>query len=977
MAILPRESHRLMAKRIHEVLFVSSPYDLYIMEEEGLLADRISDEYTLLHLTNAPAITRASTAEEALDAAEHRRFDLVITGLRVGKGNNAFDMADAIKKLQPGVPIVLLTPEGGKTPTTSKQYDIPPVDKVFYWQGDTRLFLAIIKSFEDRANAEHDCIVEQVRAIILVEDSPHFFSAYLPIIYTELVQQMRSLIAAGATADEKLLRMMSRPKILMAENYEEAVALYRRYRNNVLGIITDVRFPRHGKLDPEAGFAFTEMVKKDNPDLPVLLQSKDAANAYRASSLNATYADKNSPHLLSELSKFIKSYFGFGEFIFRDNEGNEVGRAVNLLEMEQAIRDVPDEAIEYHSMRNHFSNWLFARGEFELAARLRPLKISDFGSIDEMRRVTIDHLRAARIARRTATIARFSELNLDRSMPFMRFGGGSIGGKGRGIGFMSKLLSSPGTARRFKDVEIQVPQTAAIGTDVFDTFMLRNRLSQVAMEHNDNAKIAKAFLKAEIEPKMVGELAAFLKRADGPLAVRSSSLSEDSLSQPFAGLYSTYLIPNNHPDFEERLRQFLAAIKLVYASTYYDDPKAFMEANGISVESEKMAVVIQKIVGRRHGDHYYPDVAGVAQSYNFFPVGYMNSEDGIAQLVMGLGTMAVRGERALRFCPKYPAILPQFGSPHDILARSQRGFHAVDLSDPAPQLFTDETVTLATLDLAVAEKDGVLSRLGGVYSNEDDVIYEGLTRKGQRVVTFSQILKGGLFPLAEMVAEVLDIGSTGMGCPVEIEFAADVMPNGDQPSFSFLQIRPLVSGEEEEEISIAGIDAKDCVASSTKAMGNGVFGDICDIVFVKPKSFDIKRTAEIAAEIGKFNAEFVADGGHYILLGFGRWGTANPLLGIPVAYSQISHAKVICEVSTPEVNVEPSQGTHFFHNITSCRIGYMSFNGGEQNDFIDWKWLDKQKTVGETDFVKHVRASKPAPTRINGRESKGVILKPK
>jgi hypothetical protein len=645
--------------------------------------------------------------------------------------------------------------------------------------------------------------------------------------------------------------------------------------------------------------------------------------------------------------------------------------------MEQAIKTVPDEAIEYHSNRNHFSNWLYARGEFELAARIRPKKVCDFESLDDLRRDTIENLREARIARRKATIARFSELNLDRSMPFMRFGGGSIGGKGRGIGFMSKLLSSPETQRRFKDIEIQVPQTAAIGTDVFDSFMWRNRLSQVAMEQNDNAKIAKAFLKAEIEPKMVGELAAFLKRTEGPLAVRSSSLSEDSLSQPFAGLYSTYLIPNNHPSFDERLRQFLAAIKLVYASTYYDDPKAFMEANGISVESEKMAVVIQKIVGHKHGDHYYPDVAGVAQSYNFFPVGYMNPEDGIAQLVMGLGTMAVRGERALRFCPRYPAILPQFGSARDILSRSQRGFHAVDLSDPAPELFTDETVTLATLDLTVAEKDGVLSRLGGVYSNEDDVIYEGLRREGPRVVTFSQILKGGLFPLADMVAEVLDIGSSGMGCPVEIEFAADVVPNGDPPAFYFLQVRPLVSGEEEDEVSVEGIEVKDCIATSTKAMGNGVFGDMCDIVFVKPKAFDLERTAEIAAEIGKFNTQFVESGGHYILLGFGRWGTANPLLGIPVAYSQISHAKVICEISTPEVNVEPSQGTHFFHNITSCRIGYMSFGSDDKNDFIDWKWLEKQKTVGETDYVKHVQVKKPAATKINGRESKGVILKPK
>lgn len=977
MTIRSRESHRLMARRIHEVLFIASPYDLYIMEEEGLIADRISDEYTLLHLTNAPAITRASTAEEALDAAEHRRFDLVITGHRVGKGNNVYDMAYAIKKLQPGVPIVLLTPEGGKWPTTTKQYDIAPVNKVFYWHGDTRLFLAIIKSFEDKANAEHDCLVEQVRAIILVEDSPHFFSAYLPQIYTEILQQTRSLIAEGATADEKLLRMMSRPKILMAETYEDAVALYRRYRSNILGIISDMRFPRRGKLDPEAGFSFTEMVKKDNPDVPVLLQSKDAANSYRASALGAGYIDKNSPHLLSDLSHFVKSYFGFGEFVFRDAEGKEVGRAGTLFEMERALKKVPDEAIEYHSMRNHFSNWLFARGEFELAAKLRPLQISDFDSVDEMRKDIIENLRDARVARRKATIARFSELNLDRSMPFMRFGGGSIGGKGRGIGFMSKLLSAPDVARKFRDTPIQVPQTAVIGTDVFDHFIERNKLGTFAMETTDDGGIARKFLKGELSPKLVGELAAFLRRTTEPLAIRSSSLSEDSLSQPFAGLYSTYLIPNNNPDFDERLRQFIAAIKLVYASTYFIDPKAYMEANGISIESEKMAVIIQRVFGKHHGDHYYPDVAGVAQSYNFFPVGYMNPEDGITQLVMGLGTMAVRGERALRFCPRYPAILPQFGSPRDILSRSQRNFQAINLSDPSPQLFTDEDVTLATLDLEVAEKDGVLARLGGVYASEDDVVYEGLNRKGPRVVTFSQILKGGLFPLANVISEVLEIGSAGMGCPVEMEFAANVLPGAEAPSFSFLQIRPLVSGEEENEVTLESIEPKQCAAFSTKAMGNGIFEEIHDIVYVKPGVFDIKRSSEIAAEIGKFNTEFVADGGHYILLGFGRWGTANPLLGIPVAYSQISHAKVIGEISTPEIDVEPSQGTHFFHNITSCRIGYMSIDEKDAENFVDWKWLEKQPVVNESDFVKHVRTKKPLTTKINGRESKGVILKPK
>ncbi|MFH1829567.1 MAG: PEP/pyruvate-binding domain-containing protein [Pseudomonadota bacterium] len=966
-----------MAIRIHEVLFVSSPYDLYIMEEEGILADRISDEYTLLHLTNAPVITRASTAEEALGLAKQRRFDLVITGLRVGKGNNPFDMAHAIKKIQPGVHTVLLAPEGGRIPIITKQYETLPIDKVFYWHGDTRLFLAIIKSFEDKANAPYDCIKEQVRVIILVEDSPHFYSAYLPLIYTEIMEQTRSLIAEGATADEKLQRMRSRPKILMARNYEEATELYERYKANMLGIISDVRFPRKGSLDPEAGFKFTELVKKDNPDLPVLLQSKDTENADLASKLGATYIDKNSPHLLADLSNFVKTYFGFGQFIFRDSNGNEVGRAGTLLEMEKTLASVPDETMKYHSERNHFSNWLFARGEFELAAKLRPLHISDFNSIDELRIFTIESIKEARMAKRKATIARFSEINLDLSMPFMRFGGGSIGGKGRGIGFMSKLLSRPDILSRFKGAQIYVPETAAVGTDVFDSFMERNKLRDIAIEQTDNSKIAEAFLRAELSPKIAGELAAFLKRMNEPLAVRSSSLSEDSLSQPFAGLYSTYLIPNNHPDFEERLKQFLSAIKLVFASTYFADPKAYMEANAISIEGEKMAVVIQKIVGRRRGNHYYPDVAGVAQSYNFFPVGYMKPEDGIAQLVMGLGTMAVRGERALRFCPKYPAILPQFGTSRDILARSQRAFQAVDLSDDAPRLFIDEDVTLSTLDLGIAEKDGLLGKLGGVYSVEDDIIYEGLTRDGPRVVTFSQILKGGLFPLSDIVAEVMDIGSAGMGCPVEIEFAANVLPDGVPQAFWFLQIRPLVSGEEEIEVSLEGIKPSECIASSNTAMGNGSFADLQDIIYVKPDAFDLRRTAEIAQEIGKFNSKMVSLEKSYILLGFGRWGTANPLLGIPVAYSQISHAKVICEISTPELDVEPSQGTHFFHNITSSRIGYLSITNSTKQNFVDWSWFEKEPAVGEGEYVRHVKSKTPCITKIDGRSSRGMILKPR
>ncbi|MFA4874667.1 MAG: DUF5752 family protein, partial [bacterium] len=690
----------------------------------------------------------------------------------------------------------------------------------------------------------------------------------------------------------------------------------------------------------------------------------------------AAYADKNSPHLFAELSAFIKTYFGFGDFIFRMPDGREVGRAATLLEIENMLPQIPIESIEYHSKRNHFSHWFFARGELDLAAKLKPLKISDFASVEELRQDLIEKLKTARTARQRMTIARFSEQNLELSMPFMRVGGGSIGGKGRGIGFMTKLLSDPEVAKRFNGHKVQVPQTAVIGTDVFDAFLERNRLHRIAIEGTDDDAIARAFLAGELDQKIMADLSAFLKSTDKPLAVRSSSLSEDSLSQPFAGIYTTYFIPNNHPEFEERLHQFASAIKLVFASTFLSDAKAYMEANGVSIETEKMAVVVQQIVGKGHDGYYYPDVAGVAQSFNFFPVGYLKPEDGIAELVMGLGTMAVRGERALRFCPRYPAILPQFGRPRDIAARSQRNFHALNLAQSSPSLLTDENVTLATLDISAAEGHGVLSQLGGVYSPEDDIIYEGLGRDGPRIVTFSRLLSGSIFPLPAIISEMLEIGAEGMGCPVEIEFAAE-LPRADEPAgLYFLQIRPLVSGEEAEEVSVEGIDQNKCIVSTGKALGNGAFSGIHSIIYVKPAAFDPRHTTRIAQEIGRANAEMVARGETYVLLGLGRLGTVNPSLGIPVAYSQISHAKVIGEIATAELDVEPSQGTHFFHNIASCRIGYLSIDAVRGNDFVDFGWLDSQAAVSESEFVKHVRFEGPIITRIDGRTGRGVILKP-
>lgn len=965
-----------MIKRIHEILLVSSAYDLYIMEEEGLIADRISDEYSLMHLTSAPAITRVSTAEEALEIVNNERFDLVITGLRVGKKTNTFEMARRIKESHPQLPVVLLTSETGRLASLARRPDISNIDKFFFWHGDTRLFLAIIKSLEDMANAPHDCLEEQARVIILVEDSPHFYSTYLPLIYTEIFIQTRELIAEGVGDEEKLMRMRSRPKIMMASSYEEAVKLYNCYRDNVLGIVSDIRFPRNGKLDPNAGFAFTEMVKKDKSDIAVLLQSQDVEKAHRAASLGAGFADKNSPHLLLELRNFIKTHFGFGDFVFYTPAKKEVGRAKNRRDMERVLEHVPEESIEYHARRNHFSNWLFARGEFDLAAKLRPMTVADFSSIEEVRQALIHGLMVTRKARRQASIARYSERDFDFQTPFIRFGEGSIGGKGRGIAFMSKRLADPDIAGRLKKLDISIPQTAAIGTDVFDRFLDRNNLHKIAMEETNEQKIASSFLGSELGTKIVGELTALLRNLSKPLAIRSSSLSEDSLSQPFAGLYSTYMLPNNHPDFNVRLHQFLSAIKLVYASTFFANPKAYMEANNIAIESEKMAVIVQEIVGRKHGNYFYPDMAGVAQSYNFFPVGYLKPEDGVAQLVMGLGTLVARGGMALRFCPRYPGILPQFSKPRDILARSQREVHALDLTNQTPELTADENANIKTLNLGMPENFQDLSQFGGVYSPEDDVIYDGTGRDGQKILTFSRVLDSSLFPLPKILSEVLDIGAIGMGCPVEIEYAASLADKTRPASFAFLQIRPLVSGEEADEVCVDSIDGRTCIASTDRAMGNGIFDNITNLIYVKPDEFDISYTAEIAAEIGQFNSAMVEGHESYILIGFGRWGTANPRLGIPVAYAQVSHAKVICEISTPDLDMEPSQGTHFFHNIASCKIGYLSIDTKDSADSIDWKWLKKQKAAKETKFIKLIKSKAPIVTKIDGRTSRGIILKP-
>jgi len=967
----------LMQNRIQQILLVSSPYDRYILEEEGLLYQRVSHEYAYFHLTHSPVITQVPTGEDAIEMVKKRPFDLVITQLRIGT-LNAFSMGRIIKGIRPDLPVVMLTSETGRLSWLRKKRDTSGIDKIFYWHGDAKLFLVIIKSIEDELNADHDLRVGQVRLIILAEDSPHFYSHYLPTIYTEIMEQTRLLISQEVSEEEKYHRMSTRPKIMLAETYEDALDLYQRYRDNVLGIISDLRFPRGGELDPKAGTAFAGFVKKDNPGIPILIQSREPDGARLAADVCASYAAKNSPRLLQELRRFVLDYFGFGDFIFNNPRTRQaIARAKDLPQMEEILRTIPPASLEYHSKHNHFSNWLFARGEFDLAARLRPKQVDDFDGLDDLRADLIQELASAREKKQRGMIVDFSEKDFDFTHKFVRFGSGSIGGKARGIIFVGRLLNDLAIEKQFPDAKVSVPKTAVIGTDVFDRYLESTGLYEFAVSCDDDDEIARRFLEAPLHPALLEDLRSFLRRVDYPLAVRSSSLSEDSQSQPFAGLYATYMLPNNHPDLEERLSQLSQAIRLIYASTYFQDPKAYLEANALAIEGEKMGVILQEMVGHRHGDYFYPDIAGVAQSYNFFPVSYMKPEEGVAQVVLGLGTLAVQGGRALRFSPRYPGIKPQLSSVRDILSRSQRSFYALDLTSSQRPLSSNEKENLALLDLATAETHGTLDKVGGVYSLEDDMIYEGLHHKGKRVVTFSRLLQGKSYPLAPVLSYLLEMGIQEMGGPVEIEFAVNFNSKSHEPpQLFFLQIRPFISGVERDDVSMDNIPPERIAARTDQAMGHGVINHIKNIVYVRPDRFDISRTTRIAEEIGRINSRMVEEREGYLLIGLGRWGTVNPQLGVPVAYAQISHAKVIAEVSIDAYSIEPSQGTHFFHNIISNRIGYLSINASTKGkDFLDWGWLDSLQAEEEGEFVRHLRLTEPIQVRIDGHTGLGVILK--
>jgi len=968
---------RLMPWRIRDILLVSSLYDSFILEQDGRLSELLLTEYAQLNLSSAPLVTRVSSGEEALAVLAERRFDLVITMTHLGD-MEVREFGRKAKEILPGVPVVLLVYNTRELAFLREVGLKPDIDRVFAWSGDARILLAIIKSVEDRANAAHDTRAGMVRCLLLIENSVNFYSSYLPLIYTELMHQTQALMADGIDLMDKLLRMRARPKILLAEDYEEAEALYREYKDAMLGVITDAQYRRGGKTDKRAGVRFIEMVKAEDPDLPTLLQSADAEREKEAAALGTEFLNKTSPTLLADLRAFMKARLGFGDFVFMLPGGAVVGRAADRTGMARLLRAVPAESLRYHASRNHFSNWFMARTEFELALRIRPIKVTEFGDdMEALRRYLAETLDEYREAQQRGRVADFSARQFDRSSNFVRIGTGSLGGKGRGLAFINALISRSDLGRKYPDTRIFVPQSAVLGTDCFDEFVQANDLLGLALDDRDDEAISEAFLAAALPGQVVEALRVFLAEVRVPLAVRSSSLLEDSQHQPFAGVYTSHMLPNNHPDEAVRLDRLCRAVKLVYASTYYRSAKAYLQATPNRIEEEKMAVIIQQMVGRRREQVIYPGIAGVAQSYNFYPVHRLACEDGAVSAVLGLGKAVMEGERSLWFSPRHPRLLPQFGTTDDWLKHAQREFWALSLEDPAIGASPDGNAGLVRLDLAAAESHGTLATVGSVYSPDNDAVYDGISRPGVRLVSLAGVLKGGAFRLADILRDILALGERGMAAPVELEFAANPKAeDGQPPEFAVLQVRPLVVGREEIDLDARLGDRERVVIYSEQVMGNGAVEGIRDIVLVRRDAFDRGATPEVALEIRKMNERLRRAGRPYLLVGPGRWGTRDRWLGIPVAWADISWARVIVETDMADIRVEPSQGSHFFHNLTSFEVGYFTTHEANGAAAVDWSWLESLPATADTRYLRHARLDVPLEICLDGRTGRGAVLRP-
>lgn len=963
----------LMPYRVSNILMVASPYDSFLIADDDRLTEVLFSETFDTHLRATPPKTkRVSTSEEAIKKLSMEKFDLIIGMVQIGD-TNMYDFASEIKKIAPETPLVLLSFSMQDVMNLSNETK-SLVDRIFFWHGDPRIFSSIISLIEDERNFESDHKVG-VQAVLLVEDSVRFYSLYLPIIYYELMKQTQIVMAGELNPHKKMMRLKARPKILLVDTYEKAWELYEKYKSNLLGVITDIEFPQAGHVRTEAGLALTRRIKQEIPDMPVLIQSTNTAYSKEAAEMGASFINKLAPDISRQLQNFILRYFGFGDFVFTDINGREIARAQDIPTLIKLLKDVPIDSILYHAGRNHFSKWLFARSEFEIAYNIRPKRISEFKDAEELRKYLIETLHQFVYKTQLGTVLKFDRKHFNVDTPFMKIGNGSIGGKARGLAFVDFLISKKKFSEKFPGAVITVPNTVVIATDIFDFFLEENHLHPFVTESAKTETISEIFEKGKLPDYILKDLIAVLDAITTPIIVRSSSILEDSKTQPFAGIYKSYMLSNNHKDSDLRLKLLTKAIKYIYASTFSKEARAYRKLTPYPTDEEKMAIILQKVVGRTYSNNrFYPLCSGVLQSYNYYPVPPLCPDDPIVHIALGLGKTVMEGYNVLRFSPKHPHNLHQFGTIKDMLNNSQKKFMALSLEQKHEKNFTYfQEPDMDVLDISDAMKDRTLEMVGSVYSMENDMVYDSISRQGMPIVTFAPILKNGAIPLCEILSYLAEICKEAMGCNIEIEFAVDYDFKNKFMEFNILQMRQMTSRSPFRKVHFENVNENNIICSSSTSLGNGYINNISDIIFVKPETFNPLKTFEIASQINSINQDLKAEKKYYVLIGLGRWGSSDPNLGIPVRWDQISNSKVIIESNYEGFSVDPSYGTHFFHNITSIGIGYMTINNLNMQGTIDWKWFASQNPVKDLGYVKHIRVPKPLDIRIDGYTGKGII----
>ncbi len=966
----------LMQKRIDKVLIISSHYDAFMLEEDGRIEEQIFNEYIALNLRHPPVFVQATSAQKALEILETEEIDLVISMLNISH-TDTLDLSKKIKEMYPEKPLVLLTQMSREVSMRLESEDFSFVDYVFAWLGDANLLLAIIKLIEDKMNVEHDVKEVGVQTILLVEDSIRFYSIYLTEIYRIIFKQAQLFVDEGLNQHQKMLRMRGRPKILLATNYNEAIEIYNKYNLNMLGVISDMSYNKDGQRDDLAGISLIQYLRKSNPFLAILLQSSDLENQKYAEEFNVGFIHKYTKNLPRKIRNYLKESLAFGDFIFRDPDtGEEIARAQNLRCLQKQLVNIPAHIIEHYSRKNSFSRWLTARSLFQIARLFRPISVDEFDDIEEIREYMLKVIASYRQAKGRGVIAKFDKQDFDDYTMFSRIGDGSIGGKARGLAFIDSLIKRHFLIDHLDDVIISIPRTVVVSTDVFDEFMEQSDLYEVAFSPDlSDDEILEQFVSKRLPDRILDDLNALIECTRTPLAVRSSSVLEDSHYQPFAGIYSTYMIPVVE-DKSQMLRLLTNAIKSVYASVYYQSSKAYMEATKNSIEEEKMGIVIQEVCGQDYGDTFYPTISGVARSVNFYPIEPEKHEDGVANIAFGLGKTIVDGGESVRFSPKYPKKILQLSSPDMALKSAQKTFYALDLSKKEYNPSCDEGVNLVKLDVKEAENHSSLKYVASTYDYQNNMIKPGIYHEGKKIVTFSALLEYESFPLAKILTSLLEVCEKEMNTPVEIEFACNLDVPRDEPKvFNFLQLRPIVDTQDTQKVDVEDLDKDKTILYAEAALGNGIDNTVSDIIYVKPESFNPADTKIIAEKIRQRNALMVSQEENYILIGPGRWGSSDPWLGVPVPWSHISGAKLIAESGLKDYRIDPSQGTHFFQNLTSFRVGYLTLNPDINDGFYDCDYLNQQEAIYEDEYIRHIHFDEPLVYKIDGKNQKAVLYK--